>query len=112
MLASTVDFPMQSRVIELVDEGNGYLSIYITNVDHNAPEGSLAHRGRELAAAKRAFGTVSEDGDVAAFWEHDVPAQNLLLRVPIDDALAASLASQSWPSRIESLATLQALENP
>jgi 3',5'-cyclic AMP phosphodiesterase CpdA len=112
MLASTVDFPMQSRVIEIVDERNGFLSIYVTNVDHNAPESSLAHEARALAAAKRAFGTVSEEGDVAGFWEHDVEAQNLLLRVAIDEGLAESLAASDFPTRIESLQTLAALGGP
>ena len=69
---------MQSRVIEIVDEGNGHLSIYVTNLDHNSPTDSLAHRGRELAAAKRAFGSPTEKGDVQGLWQRDLPAQNLL----------------------------------
>lgn len=108
MSAATVDFPMQSRILEIVDERNGFVSIYVTNVDHNSPVDSLAHRGRELAAAKRAFGTVSEEGDVDAFWQKDVPAQNLLLRIAIDAELSASLAAHEFAARIESLDTLSA----
>ena len=109
MLASTVDFPMQSRFIEIVDEANGYLSIYVTNIDHNSPPSSLAHLGRSLAAAKLAFGTVTEEADVEAFWQDDVVSQNLLLRVKISAALQEQLAEHEWPTRIESEETLAAL---
>ena len=106
MLASTVDFPMHSRVIEIVDERNGFISIYVTNLDHNSPEDSLAHRARELAAAKRAFGTVSEDGDVEGFWARDSLSQNLLLRIAISQPLVEALAAHEWSTRIESIETL------
>lgn len=108
MLASTVDFPMHSRVIELVDEGNGYLSIYVTNLDHDAPEGSLAHEGRELAAAKRVFSSFLSPDGVEQFWAEDLVSQNLLLRVPISAAIQARLAEESWPERVESVETLLA----
>jgi metallophosphoesterase (TIGR03767 family) len=57
--ASHVDFPQQSRTVELVDNGNGTLSIFATMLDHNGPAsngGSLADTvalsalARELAA--------------------------------------------------------------
>ncbi|MEJ7636150.1 TIGR03767 family metallophosphoesterase [Aeromicrobium sp.] len=57
--ASHVDFPQQSRLIELVDNRDGTLSIFTTMVDHAAPAshgGSLvdsvrlASLGRELSA--------------------------------------------------------------
>jgi 3',5'-cyclic AMP phosphodiesterase CpdA len=112
MLASTVDFPMQSRCIELVWEGNGYLSIYATNLGHNSPEQSLAHRGRQLAAAKRVFGSVLSTGDVMAFWDEDVAAQNLLLRVPLSAGVEAALAQHQWPAVIESETTLSTLSAP
>ncbi|MBW1811210.1 MAG: metallophosphoesterase [Deltaproteobacteria bacterium] len=112
MLASTVDFPMHSRILEIVDEGNGFISVYATNIDHNAPEDSLAHHGRQLAGAKLAFGTVTSQGDVAAFWEDDLQFQNMLLRIAIPQALQTNLASYSWPTRIESEETLQNLSGP
>ena len=100
---------MQSRFVEIVDEANGYLSIYVTNIDHNSPTDSLAHLGRSLAAAKLAFDGVVEEADVAAFWQDDVTSQNLLLRIPIAPALQQRLAEHEWPSRIESEQTLAAL---
>ena len=111
MLASTVDFPMQSRGIEVVDEDNGYLSIYLTNFGHNSPEGSLAHYGRELAGAKRAF-TALFTGAVDDFWAEDEVAQNLLLRIKISERLRASLAEHDWPMRIESEETLRYFRGP
>jgi metallophosphoesterase (TIGR03767 family) len=57
--ASHVDFPQQSRTIELVDNGNGTLSLFTTMLDHDGPAsngGSLADTvalsalARELSA--------------------------------------------------------------
>lgn len=46
--SATVDWPGQGRLVELVDNGDGTLSIYTTMVDYDAPEGSIAARAREL----------------------------------------------------------------
>jgi 3',5'-cyclic AMP phosphodiesterase CpdA len=109
MLASPVDFPMQSRVFELVDEANGFLSIYATNLDHNSPEGSLAHRARGLAAAKAVFLARTAGVDLAAAWRADLESQNLLLRARLPDQVRARLAEHDWPARIESEETLRSL---
>jgi len=112
MLASTIDFPMQSRVLELVDEGNGYLTIYATNLGHNATEDSLAHLGRQLAAAAMSFGGLHSSADVAAWWEEDRLSQNLALRLPLTEAQQLALAAYDWPTRVESEQTLLALDAP
>ena len=106
MSASTIDMPLQSRVLELVDEGNGYLSIYVTNFDHNSAEETLAHKGRQLAGGKLAFGTTSFDGDTVAYWNADKVAQNLLLRLKLPEEISANLAAVDWSERIESVETL------
>jgi 3',5'-cyclic AMP phosphodiesterase CpdA len=107
MTTSTIDFPMQSRILELVDEHNGYLSIYVTNVGHNSAATALASKARQLAAGKLAFGTTFFDGDTVAFWEKEVQAQNLLLRVALPDDISRNLAATSdWPDTIESVQTL------
>jgi 3',5'-cyclic AMP phosphodiesterase CpdA len=107
MTASTIDFPLQSRVLELVDERNGYLSIYVTNFDHNSDEATLASKARQLAAGKLAFGTTGFNGDTVAFWAREVQAQNLLLRVALPDDVSANLAAiPDWPETIESIQTL------
>ncbi len=102
-LASTVDFPMQSRFLELVDEGNGYISIYATNVDHLSPEGTLAHDARVLAAAKRVFGDVLSRTPVEDFWLGDQEDHNVLVRVPIPADVAAALQATSLPTELSSL---------
>ena len=107
MTASTIDFPLQSRVLELVDENNGYLSIYVTNFDHNSAEATLAFKARQLAAGKLAFGTTGFNGDTVAFWAEEVQAQNLLLRVALPEDVRANLASiPDWPATVESIQTL------
>ena len=73
--ASHVDFPQQSRTIELVDNGNGTLSIFTTMLDHDGPAtngGSLADTvalsalARELSAndpQERASGKTGAQND-------------------------------------------------
>ncbi|MDG2045688.1 MAG: metallophosphoesterase [Halioglobus sp.] len=107
MTTSTIDFPMQSRILELVDEHNGYLSIYVTNVGHNSAAATLASKARQLAAGKLAFGTTFFDGDTVTFWAREVQAQNLLLRVALPVDVSRNLATISdWPKTIESVHTL------
>lgn len=108
MLASTVDFPMQSRILELVDEGGGYLSVYVTNVDHNAAAGTPADTGRLYAAARRFF----QDRDYREEWEARRGDRNLLLRWRMPDAIAAAVAVAPARPQVESLATLATLAVP
>jgi len=72
--ASHVDFPQQSRTIELVDNGNGTLSIFTTMLDHAGPkshEGSLADTvalsalARELSANDPQERTSGKNGSPA-----------------------------------------------
>ena len=110
MTASTIDFPMHSRIVEIVDEGNGYLSIYVTNIEHSALEGSLAHLAREIGAGKSAFTAaplLALEPDM--FWRWDVPSQNLLLRMPLPNDVRGNLYQFEWSNTIESLTTLPAL---
>ena len=106
MTASTIDFPLHSRAVELVDEGNGYLSIYVTNFDHNSEDGTLASKGRQLAAGHKVFGSNGTYRDIAALWAIDVAAQNLILRVKMPTDVSASLDGYAWPPRVESIDTL------
>ena len=112
MLSSTVDFPMHTRAIEIVDEDNGYVSVYVTNIGHNSPPGTLAHQGRALAAGALSFAGFHSTDDVDAYWQQDVQAQNLLLRIAIPAAVQNELSSYEWPTRIESEQTLLPLVGP
>ncbi len=112
MTASTVDFPMQSRIIEIVDENNGFISVYVTNLGHNSSVDSLAHYARKLAAAKIAFPGIDMDGDVESFWQEDLLSQNLLIRIAIPDSLRENLDRYEWATAIESEETLLRLTGP
>lgn len=106
--ASTVDFPLQTRILEVVWEQNGYLSIYATNLGHNSPPGTPGHQGRVLAAGRKAFtGT-----DPRSSWEDQQAASNLLIRHPMPSEVAAELSNYDWPMQVESTETLQELEAP
>lgn len=109
MLASTVDFPMQSRIYELVYEGGGYLSIYATNLDHNSAPDSPADRARQLAAAHVFF----ENDKYSELWDAERPSRNMLLRVKLTDSLRASVeAAAPWRNVIHSEATLANFGEP
>jgi metallophosphoesterase (TIGR03767 family) len=69
--ASHIDWPQQSRLIELCDNGDGTMSIFATMVDHAGPvSGStgspvqLAGLGRELAANEPQNRTDSGRGQI------------------------------------------------
>jgi metallophosphoesterase (TIGR03767 family) len=71
--ASHVDFPQQSRLIELVDNNDGTLSIFTTMLDHAGPAAyggvvnnpkSLAGLARELAANDPQQRTSAQEGVV------------------------------------------------
>jgi 3',5'-cyclic AMP phosphodiesterase CpdA len=103
MQASTIDFPSQTRFFELVYEGNGFLSIYATNLEPNAADGSLARQALDLAAANLAF---TGGSDPRGAWEAARDQMNLLLRLRVPAAVAAQLEAASLPTDIISEQTL------
>ena len=73
--ASHVDWPQQSRLIEIVDNADGTLSIFMTMVDHAGPAAyggrtdsavRLAGLARELAANDWHERTTNRQGDASA----------------------------------------------
>ncbi len=53
---AVVDWPCQTRLVEIVDDGEGMMSIVCTMVDHDSPlslDGRAAHSGADLAAVHR-----------------------------------------------------------
>ena len=103
MCASTVDYPMQTRIFEIAYDGDGYLSVYVTNIEQNAPDDSMAHKARELAAARRTFLW----GKAREHWKEQHDATNLLLRYKIPSHVAKAIEEKTWPKRVESLETLR-----
>ncbi len=88
--ASHVDWPQQSRVLELVDNGDGTLSIFTTIIDHSAPVAwpadphsvvGLAALSRELAVndPQRPAETATKDGRRGTAADRNV---ELLVRKP------------------------------
>ena len=106
MVASTVDFPMHTRIIELVYEGQGYLSVYVTNLDHNSPNRSMAADARKWAAGRR---LISDPEYLDSWLGEDLEARNLLLRYKLPQEMQAAVESHSWPTRVESTETLLTL---
>jgi hypothetical protein len=106
MLASVVDYPSQTRVFEIVHEGQGYISIYITNLDPNAPVGSFVDLGMSYAAARRFFGM---SDDAIADWNIDKEHRNLILRTKIPEAVYQNLEQYEWSEVVESVETLEKL---
>lgn len=106
MCPSTVDFPSQTRIFELVYEGDGYLAVYVTSLDHHAAEGTLAAFGRHLSVGRKIFGSPS----FVSTWESEKPFRNLLLRYKLNTKQVAAIESETWPTRIESLETLATFE--
>jgi 3',5'-cyclic AMP phosphodiesterase CpdA len=107
--ASSVDFPSQSRIVELVYEDTGYLSVYVTNLDHNGREDGLAHMARWLSAAREFFsGTSGANVDYDQDWLADVEDRNVLFRIALPAAVVSAIEAEEWPSRIESVETLSA----
>jgi hypothetical protein len=88
--ASHVDWPQQARVVEIVDNGDGTLSVFGTIVDHAAPESwpanpaaplALAALSRELGVNdwQRSAETPAVDGRRGAISDRNV---ELLVRAP------------------------------
>ena len=105
MVASTVDFPTQTRMIELVLEQPSVLKIYSTVLDHNAAPESLAFQARLWAMGRR-YLTLHY---TRANWQATLSARNMLLRIQIPEAIDQTLRQYAWPERIESIETLAKL---
>lgn len=107
MLASVVDFPSQSRIFEIVHEGNGIIAIYITNIEPNAPRNSFVDLGVQYAAARLFFGMSK---DPIADWEGENAHTNLVLRTRVPQDVYENLEKYEWSSTIESEELLNKLE--
>lgn len=107
MLASVVDFPSQTRIFEIVHEGNGIIDIYITNVDPNAPKGSFVYTALNYAATRLYFGM--SDDPIAA-WQSEKEHRNLILRTRVSESIWKNLDAYEWSDVIESEVTLNAFQ--
>jgi len=99
--SSLINYPQQSRIIEVVDNGNGTGIIFTTMVDHNSPDGSMPALSRSLSLNMVQTGNDSE-GREGSFSDRNT---ELAIKIPPD--VEAALQSASLPSKIESLTTLR-----
>jgi 3',5'-cyclic AMP phosphodiesterase CpdA len=102
MTSSLVDWPNQFRIIELVDNNNGTVSVFATAVDVNAPADSLAERGRRFAIAHQSF----VDYDMQTLYNENLPKRNVEIVVPISEQMSQILAALDLPDQIETLTRL------
>lgn len=108
MAPAVVDFPQQSRIVEVVYEGEGYLAVYVTNLEQNAAEGTMAHEARHYAVGRQHWFTT----DYASAYAAERTERNLLLRYRLPARFATSIEAHDWPTRVESLETLARFEAP
>jgi 3',5'-cyclic AMP phosphodiesterase CpdA len=108
MCASTVDFPLQSRILEVVYEGDGFLSVYVTNLEQNSADGTMGRDAFDLAAGRKFFANRSYRDS----WEQSRDTMNLLLRFKLTSKLTQSIEATEWPTQIESEHTLEQLGGP
>lgn len=99
---STLDFPLQTRFWELVDEGDGFITLYGTILEHNAPEDSLGHKARQIAAGHAWF----QSPDVRDDFDLRKLHRNVKLHFKLPDDVAASIASAPAEDSIASEDTL------
>ncbi|AKF03461.1 metallophosphoesterase [Sandaracinus amylolyticus] len=100
MTSAIADYPSQARMIELVDNADGTLSIFATIVDYDTDD-----------CMERRFRALTQMEWVAA-WVDDVSRDaedgnvQLVRAVPASAQAAVTAARATAPSRIESLTTL------
>ncbi len=101
MTSAIADYPSQARSIELVDNGDGTLSIFATIIDYDTDD-CFERRFRALTQMEWLSG-----------WAGNIttdPAQlnvELVRAVPASAASAVATARATAPTRIESLTTLR-----
>ena len=99
MTSAIADWPGQARLVELVDNGDGTISIFATIVDYTE-ESCMEQRFRRLLAMEWAAGWADEVS--ADPLDHNV---ELLRAIP--PSAAASVAAATGHDRVESETTLR-----
>lgn len=82
--ASLLDYPQQSRLFEIVYEGNNVGAIHTCVVDHNSPAGSLASYSRSLAHK-------DANRDAQDYYAGKAEDRNTILRFSIPPEIAKKL---------------------
>jgi hypothetical protein len=90
MQASTIDFPIQGRIWELVDNQNGTLSLFSTQVEPNVSPGMLTWDGLMYAAASHNFPL--ESLFPSDNWNRTKPYRNMEIVLPVPAPFASRLS--------------------
>ena len=101
--SSIADHPSQSRVVEIVNNGNGTLSIFGTMIDFDAND-CMERRFRRLAMMDNQSGWSNDHTGTA--MDRNV---ELVIPIPAAAATRISAASATAPTRIESETTLRGM---
>ncbi len=101
--SSLIDYSQQSRIIEVVDNGNGTGYIFATMVNHNSPDGSMSAISRSLALKDIQL------GDNTSGAEGATSDRNVELAIRIPDNIENALKSITLPAKIESQTTLKGI---
>lgn len=101
MTSAIADFPSQARAIELVDNGDGTLSIFATVIDYDTDD-----------CFERRFRALTQMEWISAWTDdvtHDPMQRNveLVRAIPDSASEAVMAASMTAPDRLESLTTLR-----
>jgi hypothetical protein len=94
-------YPHHFRIIEIVDNGDGTGSVYLTCVNPQGGDGSLSHYGRLLGLAGDQL-----EGDDSVSHKGLLLDRNVELRFEWSQPVAARVAQLAAPTEIESLTTL------
>lgn len=101
--SSLIDYPQQSRIVEVVDNGDGTGYIFATMVDHNSPDGSMSAISRSLALKDIQLGNNTSGAQ-------GTPAdRNVELAIKIPSNVENALKNVNLPTKIESLTTLKGI---
>jgi 3',5'-cyclic AMP phosphodiesterase CpdA len=103
MTAALADWPGQARTLEVVDNGDGTLSLLSVTIDFDADD-CQERRLRALLAMEWASGWVPDVND--ADEHHDV---EMVVAIPATAAAAVAAASVDAPTELETLTTLRGM---
>ncbi len=101
--SSLIDYPQQSRIIEVVDNGDGTGYIFATMVDHNSPVGSMSSVSRSLALEDIQLGNNTGGAEGTS------QDRNVQLAIRIPDNVENALKGATLPAKIESETTLKGI---
>ncbi len=99
--SAIADWPNQTRVLELVDNGNGTLSLFATLIDYDE-QTCAERRFRRLAVMDRLAGWAPATSELST-------DRNVELVIPIPAGTAAAIAAATGRDRIDSETTLRGM---